>query len=84
MCVCVCVVVVVVVGGSMLPCSLKIIDRGSLFPKTDYLIFHVPFSPKLVLFPCSLKYLPMFSESKWVCSLVSQNPWEGLFTEAWS
>ena len=60
----------------MFPCCLKINGNVPLFPKSDYQNFHVPCSPKLVLF-CSLKIfadVPLFPEKKWACSLVPK-PW---------
>ena len=55
-------------GGYQFPCSPEINGLCPLFPKTKILIFYVPCSPKLPLFPCSphfwtfvpLKNMPSF------------------------
>ena len=58
-------------------CSLKIIDHGPLFSRSDFQNFHVPCFSKLVLFPCSLKNLrmfPCFLEMFWCVPLFPDKP----------
>ena len=60
-------------------CSLVLLLKNGLFPlfpKNKILIFYVPCSPKLPVFPL---FLGLCSpENNCPCSSVTQNPWEGL------
>ena len=62
----------------MFPCYLIIIGLVLLFPRSDFQNFNGPSSLNKFRSPVPLKYLPLFPEIKWTCSLVPQNPWECL------
>ena len=65
-------------GGYQFPCSPEINGLCPLFPKTKILIFYVPCSPKLPLFPCSPHFWTFVPLKICPRPPVPQNPWEGL------
>ena len=64
-------------GGYQFPCSPEINGLCPLFPKTKILIFYVPCSPKLPLFPCSPSFLDLCSPENMPSSPCSPKPLGG-------